>query len=58
MYKCQNCGETIGPNIKQHKVVTEKRLNAQGHWEIVKEVSVCPKCLPILEKAVRETEAQ
>ena len=57
MYKCQNCGEVIGPHIHQHKVVVEKRLNDQGHWETVKEKSVCPKCLPLVEESMEKVES-
>jgi len=56
MYNCQKCGKSIGPGVRQHKVVTKTRpkkyrfetktkgiRNSEG-WEIVVEIGVCPDC--------------
>ena len=59
MFICQHTGELIGPNIKQNKVVLEKRIKTYQKpimrygkvinwvdvtgWEIVKEISVGPE---------------
>ena len=59
MYRCQRTGKLVGPNIREHKVVTKKREVSypktikygpdKGQteyikgWEIVEEIRVAPE---------------